>query len=94
MSNEIKAKILSQQTTELGVFVIGQINQAPFTDKERDIMELIIKAHNLFVEEERAHPSEIQEWITGIHQLQSILQHRLLCRIFPEEFTSLKNSRV
>lgn len=58
----------------------------PFTKEEEAIMELIVNAHNKFVELERGHSMEIQEWVTSIHSLQSILSHRCLRREFPEYF--------
>lgn len=58
----------------------------PFTKEEEAIMELIVNAHNKFVELERGHNMEIQEWVTSIHSLQSILSHRCLRREFPEYF--------
>ena len=58
----------------------------PFTKAEQEIMNLIVNAHNKFVELERGHKMEIQEWVTAIHQLQSILSHRCLRRLFPSHF--------
>lgn len=58
----------------------------PFTKEEEAIMELIVNAHNKFVELERGHSMEIQEWVISIHSLQSILSHRCLRREFPEYF--------
>jgi hypothetical protein len=59
---------------------------SPFTEQEAKIMQLIVDAHNEFVKLDRGHSMEIQEWVSGIHQLQSILSHRCLRRLFPSHF--------
>jgi hypothetical protein len=59
---------------------------SPFTEQESKIMQLIVEAHNEFVNLERGHSMEIQEWVSGIHKLQSILSHRCLRRLFPSHF--------
>ena len=65
--------------------VLGEVG-SPFTEQEERIMQLIVEAHNEFVKLDRGHSMEIQEWVTGIHQLQSILSHRCLRRLFPSHF--------
>jgi len=62
----------------------------PFKKKEEKIMNLLIKAHNKFLELERTHPSELQEWISGIHQSQNTLIQRILRRDYPQYFTKNK----
>ena len=61
-------------------------SRSPFTKEEEEIMELIVNAHNKFSKLERGHSMEIQEWVTSIHSLQSILSHRCLRREFPDYF--------
>lgn len=65
--------------------MLGEVG-SPFTKQEEKIMQLIVEAHNEFVKLERGHSMEIQEWVSGIHQLQSILSHRCLRRLFPSHF--------
>tara|TARA_R110002051_G_scaffold162120_1_gene233660 strand:- start:202 stop:534 length:333 start_codon:yes stop_codon:yes gene_type:complete len=36
----------------------------PFTDKEQKIMDLLVEAHNNFIELERTHPMEMTEWVS------------------------------
>ena len=65
--------------------MLGEVG-SPFTEQEESIMQLIVEAHNEFVKLDRGHSMEIQEWVTSIHQLQSILSHRCLRRLFPSHF--------
>lgn len=60
--------------------------EVPFEKGEKVIMDKIVEIHNLFVELDRKHPSELQEWITAIHQLQGIIEHRVFQRLFPNYF--------
>jgi len=60
--------------------------RSPFTDEEKSVMDLLVKAHNKFVELEIGHEMDIQEWVASIHSLQAILSHRCLRREFPEYF--------
>jgi len=53
-------------------------------------MDLIVKAHNLFIELEQTHPNDIPEWVDGIHKAQGILSMRILRRDYPESFSTIK----
>ena len=61
----------------------------PFTDKEQKVMDLLVEAHNNFIELERTHPMEIMEWVSGLHKLQDLLGARVLRRDYPEIFTKI-----
>jgi len=63
----------------------------PFKKKEEKVMNLLIKAHNEFLKLKRTHPSELQEWIAGIHQVQNTLIQRILRRDYPQYLTSKNN---
>ena len=65
--------------------VLGEVIK-PFTKEEEEIMNLIVNAHNKFVQLERGHKMEIQEWVGAIHNLQSILSHRVMKRNYPNYF--------
>jgi len=73
------------ETPPIANVLLGEV-VSPFTEKEQRIMQLIVEAHNEFVKLERGHSMEIQEWVSGVHQLQSILSHRCLRRLFPSHF--------
>jgi hypothetical protein len=62
----------------------------PFTPEEKEIMNLITQAHNRFVQLESTHPSEIKDWVNGLHSLQGVLGNRVLRRDYPEIFISKK----
>ena len=72
--------------------MLSQINKVmakqkhPFTKSEKKVMKLILSAHEEFSKLERKHPMEMQEWVFAIHQLQSILSHRSMVRLFPKYF--------
>jgi hypothetical protein len=57
------------------------------TDEEKQIMNKLIDAHNLYNKLPSTHPSDMQEWVNAIHQLQQLLGMRILRRehsdIFP-----------
>jgi len=61
----------------------------PFTEKEEEVMDLLIKAHNKFMALDRTHPSEIQDWIVPFHSLQGILMNRVTRRDYPKHFNGL-----
>lgn len=59
-----------------------------FTEQEQDIMNKIIDIHNMYVELEKSHPSDLPEWVNSIHDLQKLLAMRILRRELPETFPS------
>jgi hypothetical protein len=60
----------------------------PFTKEEKEIMDLLVEAHNKFAKIEQTHPSDINEWVDLIHRCQSILQGRVVRRDYPDVFHS------
>jgi hypothetical protein len=58
----------------------------PFTEDEKIIMDLLVEAHNKFVELDRTHAMEITEWVSSFHKLQDLLGARVLRRDYPETF--------
>jgi hypothetical protein len=76
---------LKDETPTFGNVLLGELG-SPFTEQEAKIMQLIVEAHNEFVKLDRGHSMEIQEWVASVHQLQSILSHRCLRRLFPSHF--------
>ena len=58
----------------------------PFTKVEQEIMDLLVEAHNKFVELKPTHPSDITEWVNGIHRCQKTLMARVVRRDYPNEF--------
>jgi hypothetical protein len=61
----------------------------PFTEKEGEIMSLLVDAHNNFIELDMSHPMEKSEWVSAMHRLQDLLSARVLRRDYPETFTSI-----
>ena len=62
----------------------------PYTPEEKKVSNLLVDAHNMFIELEETHPSEKLEWLTHIHGLQNILSMRILRRDYPQTFPTIK----
>ena len=58
----------------------------PFTEDEKVIMDLIVKAHNIFIQLEPSHPDDLREWVDGVHKCQNVLMNRVVCRDYPHIF--------
>ena len=56
------------------------------TEKEEEIINKIIDIHNLYVNLNIQHPSDLPEWCTHIHGLQKLIGMRILRREHPEIF--------
>jgi hypothetical protein len=54
--------------------------------KEKEIMDLLVKAHNLFVELPEKHPMTNQEWCFYLHGLQGLIEHRICKRFLSDYF--------
>lgn len=63
--------------------------EEPYTSKEKKVSDLLVDAHNTFLELEETHSSEKLEWLTHIHGLQSILSMRILRRDYPQTFPTI-----
>ena len=57
-----------------------------FTKDEKEIMNLLVKAHNKFAKLIQTHPSEMQDWIIPFHSCQGVLMNRVVRRDYPNEF--------
>ena len=58
----------------------------PFTKEEKEIMDLLEQAYEKFIELERTHPHEMQEYVYAYHQLQNLVCFRILRRDYPDTF--------
>ena len=56
------------------------------TEKEQEVMNLLIEAHNKYYQLEPTHPSDGQEWMLSFHRLQSLLGSRVLRRDYPNMY--------
>lgn len=54
------------------------------TKQEEEIAEDILKVHHRYLGLPKQHPSDIDEWITGIHILQGLLMQRIARRLYPQ----------
>jgi hypothetical protein len=63
----------------------------PFTKQEKLIMDLLILAHNKFVDMDQMHPDDKREWVDGIHRCQNVLKGRVVTRDYPDIFYNLQN---
>jgi len=62
----------------------------PFNDQEALVWTQLLAAHNEFLGMEQSHPNETTEWVTAIHQLQSLLVLRAARRNYPQAFRQIK----
>ena len=61
----------------------------PYTPKEREVLDLLMKAHDIFIDLPRQHPSESVIWCDAIHQQQMLFGLRVLRRDYPNEFITI-----
>ncbi len=66
----------------------------PFTEKEQEIMDLLVEAHIKFISLKNTHPNESSDWLTSFHRLQGILGERVLRRDYPSTFYSLVTKHI
>jgi hypothetical protein len=57
-------------------------------EKEEKIIDLLVEAHNLFVELQEKHSMADREWCFYMNGLQGLIQHRICVRLYPEKFTN------
>ncbi len=62
------------------------MSKKPFTKEEKEVLDLLVKAHNKFVKLDRGHPTEMIEWVDAFHRLQDLLGSRILRRDYPNIF--------
>jgi len=67
--------------------------KSPFTIQEKEIMDLLIDAHNKFMKIRPVHSSHIDEWINGIHKCQNVIIGRIVIREYPHIFNHLREER-
>jgi len=58
-------------------------------DEEKQVMDKLVEAHNLFRLLPEYHGSDITEWVHHFHALQNIIMSRVAVRSNPEMFTNL-----
>jgi hypothetical protein len=54
------------------------------TEDEARVMDLLIEAHDAYGHLVKQHPSDMDEWVAGIHFLQGLLAIRVVRRDPPE----------
>jgi hypothetical protein len=62
------------------------------TDSEKQILNMLCAAHNLYLSLETYHPAGAPEWVTHVHALQNMIATRVVYRTNPEVFPR-KNER-
>ena len=58
-------------------------------DQEKQIMALLVEAHNKYIALELTHPSDLPDWVNSFHNLQRILSSRIVRRDYPEDFATI-----
>jgi hypothetical protein len=64
--------------------------EAPFTNEEKEVWDLLSKAHAGFLKLPVTHSSDGGDWCNAIHRLQDLISLRVLRREFPKTFQSTK----
>lgn len=79
---KVKKKLLKMRLTKTGLGI-----------EEAKCMSNLIDCWNTFIAMERTHPDELNDFKEGIHKLESILALRVVRRLYPEGWFSLKNNK-
>lgn len=67
-----------------------EVDKTGLTPKEQLVLDALVRAHNHFIELEVQHPSDLQEFVDGIHRCQKTIAMRCVRRDYPEIWTSKK----
>ena len=62
------------------------MKDSPFISDEKEIMDALVKAHNIFNELKPTHPLHKKDFVDGVHKCQYVLIHRVMQRDYPKEF--------
>jgi len=65
----------------------------PYTAGEERVSNLILEAHEAFVDLEQTHPDDIKDWVQAVHSMQKIIGMRILRRDYPEQFSTIKTEK-
>lgn len=57
------------------------------TDKEGEVADLLIEAWNKYIKLPKQHPTEIDEFMQGIHICQNLMTIRIARRCYPKGWT-------
>jgi len=80
MWDKINAEnIISQEENIMGL-----------TEQEQLIMDKLSDCHKEILKLELQHPNELQEFVDGIHQIQSIIGLRVIRRCYPKGWLTYK----
>lgn len=59
------------------------------SDQEKEILTLLVKAHNCFLALPVQHPMDVSEWVSSLHELQRIIMARKAVRDQPDLFLNV-----
>ena len=62
------------------------------TKQERRVVNFIGKAHSAFAKLKQQHPSDISDFIQGVHIMQGLIMQRVARRADPKSFPIYKTS--
>lgn len=66
----------------------------PYEATEKDIMDHLVKAWELYLTLDITHPSHNQEFSEGVHKCQNVLIHKIVQRDYPETFPSYNGKEI
>lgn len=67
------------------------MDKHPFTAEEKEVMDLLIQAHNKFCELSKGNSVYIKhgyDWLTNLHKLQDVLIVGSTMRRYPDYFNT------
>lgn len=64
------------------------------TDKEKEVLKNIGAAHRAFAELDQTHPSDLPDFVNGVHIMQGMIMQRICRRENPEVFPTYETRVV
>lgn len=65
-------------------------NPASATEEERQVLDMLAAATNVYFKLPEEHPVERDEWILAVHRLQDLIAVRVARRVDPDIWTQWK----
>jgi len=60
------------------------------TKKEQEVMDLLLKCYEKYLELKLQHPSELDDFVYAVHLIQGLISKRIVRRLYPKGWPSYK----
>lgn len=64
------------------------------TEQEQAVFDHLASAHCAFMQLPYHHPTAKHEWVTALHQMQSLIADRIVARDYPQFWTQHNDNEV